>query len=110
MHIRTHVHMQIQQADASPLARAEAAIKELLAAGKDGLRALKIVGEYTKNALRSGSPAEVAKYRSINRGNKAFRTRVAAVKGGEECLRAVGFVNEAPTGSGSSGCARVLCK
>ena len=93
----------MQQAVGTPLARAEDAIQQLLAAGQDGLRALKIVGEYTKNALRSGSPEEVAKFRSINRGNKAFRTRVAAFKGGEECLRAVGFVSEAPTGSGARG-------
>ena len=111
IHTRTCTYAHIQQAGASPpLARAEDAIKLLVAAGTDGLRALKIVGVYTKNALRSGTPEEVAKYRSINRGNKAFRTRVAAFMGGEECLHAVGFVSEAPTGSGSWGCVRVSCK
>ena len=36
-----------------------------------------------------------AKYRSIKRSNKGFASRVGAVPGGDDCMRALGFVASA---------------
>ena len=87
------------KAKVPPLRRVDAAVRSLLTYNADGegLKALKILRLYMANALRKGDKEQTAKYRRINLGNNAFKTKVAPFQGGKTCLYAAGFSRVEPT-------------
>lgn len=90
----------------TPLRRVDAAIRSLLTynSNGEGLKALKILRVYVTNALRKGEAAKTAKYRRINLGNNAFKTKVAPFQGGKTCLLAAGFSKIEPSDEFPEGC------
>eukprot|EP00939_MAST-03C_sp_MAST-3C-sp1_P002748 g2748.t1 len=74
-----------------PMVRVAAGLRILgtYSAGGEGIKAIKLLRIYVKNALEKGRSAE--KFRRINMDNAHFVSRVKSLKGGVGVLTAVGF-------------------
>ena len=58
-------------------------------AGGDGDKALGILSKLVGNTLKNESEV---KYRTVKLGNKTIKDKVIALRGGQELLKAVGFI------------------
>ena len=89
-----------------PLRRVDAAIRSLLTydSNGEGLKAIKILRAYVTNALRKDEAGETTKFRRINLGNNAFKTKVSRFQGGKSCLYAAGFTKLEPSDEFPEGC------